>query len=74
MKTYDSFIAHPTTDEQVVALKAFMKALKIDFELSKAEENPYDADFVNKIKKSRKDYKNKKGKTITLQELNQLWK
>ena len=52
MKTKDIFIAHPQTSEQVSALKAFMKALKIKFEIS--EENSYNPDFVAKIKESQK--------------------
>jgi len=52
MKTQDVFIAHPQTSEQVSALKAFMQALKIKFEISK--ENSYNPDFVEKIKESKK--------------------
>jgi hypothetical protein len=39
MKTKDIFIAHPKKTERVNALKAFMQALKIKFEIS--EEGPY---------------------------------
>ncbi|MFV0531042.1 MAG: DUF2683 family protein [Flavobacteriales bacterium] len=52
MKTHDIFIAHPKTSEQVSALKAFMQALKIKFEISK--ESPYDPEFVEKIMESKK--------------------
>ena len=51
MKPQDIFIAHPKTAEQVNALKAFMQALKIKFEITK-EEN-YNPDFVQKIMESR---------------------
>jgi hypothetical protein len=51
MNSKDIFIAHPNTDEQVNALKAFMNALKIKFEV-KNKEN-YDPDFVKKIFESR---------------------
>ena len=47
--------AFTTDSSQIVALKAFMKALKIKFEVSK--EVPYDADFVSKIGESRKQAK-----------------
>ncbi len=52
MQTENIFIAHPKTNEQVLALKAFMQALKIKFEVTKEESyNPY---FVDKIMKSKK--------------------
>lgn len=40
MQTENIFIAHPTTIDQLNALKAIVKALKVKFELKK--ENPYD--------------------------------
>ncbi len=40
MTTESIFIAHPTTTDQLNALKAVVKALKVKFELKK--ENPYD--------------------------------
>jgi adenylate kinase family enzyme len=52
MKTQNIFIAHPTTTEQVNALKAFMQALKIKFVIS--SEKDYDNEFVQKILESRK--------------------
>lgn len=55
MKTQNIFTVHPETTEQVNALKAFMQALKIKFEISK-EEN-YNPEFVSKIEESRAQYK-----------------
>lgn len=52
MKTQDVFIAHPQTREQVSALKAFMQALKIKFEVAK--EDTYNPEFVEKILESKK--------------------
>lgn len=52
MKTQDILIAHPKTNEQTSALKAFMQALKIKFEISKQED--YNPDFVAKIEESRR--------------------
>ena len=52
MKTQESFIAHPTTPEQVNALRAFMQALKIKFEIRKSE--TYNPDFVDKVLESQK--------------------
>jgi hypothetical protein len=48
----------PKTNEQINALKAFMQALKIKFEVSK-EEN-YKPAFVKKILESREQVKNGK--------------
>ena len=54
MKTENIIIVHPQTDDQVNIIKAFMKALKIKFEISK--ESAYNADFVAKIEKSKKEF------------------
>lgn len=54
MASENIFIIHPENAEQVNALKAFVKALKIKFEI--ANEKPYNQDFVAKIKKSREEY------------------
>jgi methyl coenzyme M reductase alpha subunit len=62
MKTQNIFIAHPKTDEQVSALKAFMQALKIKFEISKEED--YNPDFIAKIEESRQQYK--KGEFVSV--------
>lgn len=72
MKTSDILIVHPDSDDKFEALKAFMKALKIKFEIKK--EKAYNPEFVAKIEKSRKDFKNGKGRKITIDELNSLWK
>lgn len=50
MKTSNIFIAHPQTNEQTSALKAFMKALNIKFEITQS--NPYNLEFLAKIKNS----------------------
>lgn len=52
MKTESTFIIYPETKEQENALMAFVKALKIKFEVS--NENPYDPDFVDKIRESQR--------------------
>ncbi len=59
MKSENTFIIHPETTEQENALKAFVKALKMKFEI--AREKPYDPDFVAKINESRQQVK--EGKT-----------
>ncbi|MDR6783348.1 hypothetical protein ABIE26_000164 [Pedobacter africanus] len=42
----ETLIVQPKTKEQLAAIKAFMKALKIDF---KSEKSPYDPEFVAKV-------------------------
>ena len=68
MKTQDILIAHPQTEEEVSALKAVMRALKIEFETS--ERSLYSEDFVAKILTSRQQAK--VGKTAQM-ELNDIW-
>lgn len=55
MKSKNIFIARPKTADQVNALKAFMQALKIKYEVSKEES--YNAEFVEKILESQKQVK-----------------
>jgi len=57
---------HPKNSEQLSAIKAFAKALKVDFETS-----PYNPDFVAKIKESKKEVE--KGKFTTLDPKKSLW-
>ena len=66
MKTENTFIIHPETTEQENALKAFVKALKIKFEVTK--EKPYDPEFVAKINESRQQVK--KGKATRVKKEN----
>ncbi|MCF8360776.1 MAG: hypothetical protein K9H26_18620 [Prolixibacteraceae bacterium] len=72
MKTNNIYIAQPANREQVTALEAFMKALKIKFEVRK--ESPYDPGFVEKILQGDADFEAGKGRKVTLDELNKLWK
>ncbi|MCB9034281.1 MAG: hypothetical protein H6553_10620 [Chitinophagales bacterium] len=65
--------AHTIDASQVEAIKAFMKALKIKFELTK-EQSPYNTDFVKKIEQGDEDLKKGKGRKTTVQELDKLWK
>ena len=63
MKT---LIIHPANKEQLDALKAFMKALKIPFEKRKPT---YDPQFVLKIKESRNLAKNGEARTMNITDL-----
>lgn len=67
----ETLIFQPESQEQLKALKAFAKALKISF---KTEERPYDPEFIAKIKKSREDFEAGKGRVMTIDELDSLWK
>ena len=55
MQFEEVFIIHPATTEQASALKAFIKALKIKFEVA-TNDKPYNHDFVAKIKRSKKEF------------------
>ena len=62
----ETVILHPKNREQLSALKAFAKALKMNFETS-----PYDPDFVAKIKASKNEVE--QGRFITLDPNKSLW-
>jgi arginyl-tRNA synthetase len=64
--------AYTDDNSQIDALKAFMKALKIKFEVTK--EKPYNPEFVAMIKQGEQDLKDRKGIAVTLEELEQLCK
>lgn len=69
MSTSNIIIAHPTEDK-LESLKAFLKALKIKFEVAE-QDKPYNPDFVAKIEKSREQFK--KG-DYTVIKTEDLWK
>jgi hypothetical protein len=64
----ETLIVHPENKEQLTALKAFMKALKISFEEKKSS---YDPEFVEMIKQGDEDLKAGKGKKTGIEDL---WK
>lgn len=64
----ETLIITPKTKEQLAALKAFIKALKIDFV---TEKDNYDPEFVQKIKQGQDDIRNGKGVKIAIDDL---WK
>ena len=72
MKTQKILIAHPSDDKELNIIKAFFEALKIRFEIKK--NSPYDPRFVDKILEGDEDFKAGKGRKITMDELNRLWK
>jgi len=64
----ETLIIHPKNKEQLSAIKAFIKALKIDFT---TEKSPYKPEFVAKIKRSQAQMKAEKGVKIAVEDL---WK
>jgi hypothetical protein len=70
----DIFIIRPETSEQRSIIKALMKAMKIKFEVSKEEKSPYNNNFVEKIKRSQQNFKEGKGRVVSSEELDNLWK
>lgn len=72
MPAHDIFIVHPSTTEQVSALKAFIKALKIKFEISSKDE--YNPEFVAKIEKSRQEFKDGKFTRVKKRRFKQIFR
>ncbi len=60
-----SIIAHPSNNHEENALKAFMKALKIKFEVS-----DYDPEFVAKINQSEKEIEQGNFKKVKKEDIN----
>jgi len=53
----ETLIVHPKNKEQLTALKAIMKALKVDFKTEKNTESIYSPEFNAKIKRGEEDIK-----------------
>jgi hypothetical protein len=64
----ETVIAKPTSKEQLAALKAIMKALKVDFT---TEKSPYNPEFLAKANKAEEQIKSGKYRKITSAEI---WK
>jgi uncharacterized membrane protein (DUF106 family) len=62
----ETIIVHPKNKEQLAALKAFMKALRISFEEAKS---PYDLEFVAKIQESREQVKRGETRVVNIADL-----
>lgn len=69
----EAITIHPKDKEQSTVVEAFLKALKVPFEKSEGK-SPYNAAFVKKILQGDEDLKAGKGRKITIDELNGLWK
>ena len=64
-----TFIIHTDTLEQENALKAFVKSLKVKFEVTN---KPYNPEFVTKIRQSEKEVAEGKTVTVKKEDLKQL--
>jgi len=64
----ETVIIHPENKDQLSALKAFAKALKVKFEVNKS---PYNPEFVAKIRKSQQQLA--EGKFITIDSSKSIW-
>jgi hypothetical protein len=65
----NTFIIHTDTPEQENALKAFVKTLKVKFEVTN---KPYNPEFVAKIRQSEKEIEEGKTVTVNKEDLKQL--
>ena len=71
MKTI-TITAYTKNNTQIDALKAFLKALNIKFELNK--ESSYNHEFVSMVKEAEQEIKEGKGKNVSSDEFDGLWK
>lgn len=69
----ETFIVHPKNNEEKKVVKAFLKALKIEFENQKenSTEYSYKKDFADSMDRSIKDKKEGKVSKISLDDI---WK
>jgi len=72
MSVAHTLIVHPINLEQENVLKAFFETFKIRFEVPK--ESPYNKDFVNMVLQAEAGIKQGKGKKVTSEEFDNLWK
>jgi len=67
-----TFIVHTTDIEQENVLEAFFNALKIKFEVT--GEKPYNRNFVDMVLQAEDGIKRGKGKQVSSEEFDDLWK
>lgn len=65
----ETLIIHPENKEQLVAVKAFLKALTISFERTENHDESYSKEFSDKILQGRKDIENGKGVKLAIEDL-----
>ena len=72
MNIASTLIVHPTDIEQENVIKAFFKALKIQFEVTK--DSAYNKNFVNMVLQAETSIKQGKGRKVSSEEFDNLWK
>ena len=72
MNSEQTFIVHPQNIEQGSILKAFFKALQIKFE--EVNEKPYNREFVDMVLQADDSIKKGKGRKVSSDEFDNLWK
>jgi len=72
MDAEHTLIVHPLDINQENVLRAFFETFKIKFEVTK--EKPYNQDFVNMVLQAENGIKQGKGKKVTSEEFDNLWK
>jgi len=65
MQTKDVLIIQPRTLERLNALKLFLSAFELEYEVQK----PYKADFVEKIQRSRQEFEEGKFTRVQKEDL-----
>ena len=68
-----TFIVHAVNTEQENALKAFLKALGIKFETTTSK-SPYNKEFVDMVLQAEEGVKKGKGRKVSSEEFDNLWK
>lgn len=66
----ETILIHPKNKEQLAAVKAFAKALKMDFE-TKVTESPYNPEFVKRIQDANKSAE--KGNVTRIKDTKNIW-
>lgn len=67
----ETIILHPKNKTQLSILKNLAKEMGMSFETKKVKEESYNAEFVSKIMKSRKDFEEGRSTAIKTEDL---WK
>ena len=62
-----NFTVYPQDEEQIKAIKAIFKALKVKFEIN--DKQPYDSGFVERVLLAKEEIKQGKGVKIDTKDL-----
>jgi len=72
MNAQHTLVVHPLDINQENVLKSFFEAFKIRFEVTK--EKPYNRGFVDMVLHAEDNIKQGKGKNVSSDEFDNLWK